>query len=313
MSKDTELKIAQLRHFILVSELGSFQAAAEHACRTQPAIWLSVRELENRLGQPLFEKGGRLRLTPFGEYCLPRIRDLLDHHDRLATELTRVASSARGQVAVAAVPSVATELLPAALQAFAAEHPEVDIRVRDDTAHHVCRLVVQRRVDFGVASLEAEDPALDFAPLFADSIGLVCHRDHPLANREEPLRWVDLADCPMIGNGTQRLLTGVAAEQVRETRMYVSNMLSLGALLATGLGVTTLPALALPRHHPELRFVALHEPLIRRTIGILTPQGRSLSPAARELRQQLCSSVSTRLADEHDATHSFTDLQETGS
>lgn len=312
MNSESELKIAQLRNFLLVSELGSFQAAAERACRTQPAVWLSIRELESRLGQPLFEKGGRLRLTPFGEYCLPRVQDLLGHHDRLATELRRVATGARGQVGVAAVPSVACELLPHALGAFAAEHPDVDIRVRDDTARHVCRLVGQRRVDFGLASLEAEDAGLDFEPLFADAIGLVCRRDHLLARRKAPLRWADLSGSRMIANGTQRLLSGAAAEQVRETHMHVSNMLSLGALLAAGLGVTTLPALALPRQHPELCFIPLCEPALDRTLGIITPRGRSPSPAARALLQQVRDCIPIRLAGYADAGHPFTDLRETG-
>lgn len=47
-----DLRIVQLRHFVWVVELQGFHAAAERAHRTQPAISLSIRDLEDKLGQP---------------------------------------------------------------------------------------------------------------------------------------------------------------------------------------------------------------------------------------------------------------------
>lgn len=89
-------------------------------------------------------------------------------------------------------------------------------------------------------------------------------------------------------------------------------MLSLGALLAAGLGVTTLPALALPRQHPELCFIPLCEPTLDRTLGIITPRGRSPSPATRALLQKVRDCIPIRLAGYADAGRQFTDLRETG-
>ncbi|MGH8744083.1 MAG: LysR family transcriptional regulator, partial [Burkholderiales bacterium] len=107
-----ELKLTQLRYVVLIAELRSFHGAARQSFRTQPALSLAVRELEQKLGQPLFEKGGRAELTPFGEHCLPLFRDLLDHHDRIAREVTLLARHEIGQVSIATVPSVASRLLP---------------------------------------------------------------------------------------------------------------------------------------------------------------------------------------------------------
>lgn len=82
-----ELKITPLRYVLAVVDQGGFHAAARQVHRTQPALSMAIRELENRLGEALFERGNQATLTPFGRYCVPRFRELLTQHDRLSGEL----------------------------------------------------------------------------------------------------------------------------------------------------------------------------------------------------------------------------------
>ncbi|ORL60147.1 LysR family transcriptional regulator [Pseudomonas putida] len=280
-----ELKIAQLRYFVLVAELKSFHAAARQAYRTQPAISLAVRELEQKLGQPLVEKGGgRVELTPFGEHCLPLFRGLLEHHDRIAREATLLARHEIGQVSIATVPSVASRLLPGPLARFVAEHPNVQVSIQDGTAENVQQLLAQGRVDFAISSLWVTDEQIDFSPILYDQVGVVCRADHPLVQVEQALHWSQLRGVAMIGNGTSRLLEGTEAECLLEhSRLFVSNMISLIAMLEEGAGISTLPYLAFPLENEKLAFLPLAEPKVERQIGMLTRKGRSLSPAAGAL------------------------------
>lgn len=284
-----ELKIAQLRYFVLVAELKSFHAAARQACRTQPAISLAVRELEQKLDQALVEKGGgRVELTPFGEHCLPLFRGLLEHHDRIAREVTLLAHHEIGQVSIATVPSVASRLLPGPLARFVAEHPNVQVSIQDATAERVQQLLAQGQVDFGISSLWAQDEQLDFAPLLHDQVGVVCRADHPLAQGGAPLHWSQLQGLAMVRNGTSRLLEGSEAEALlAHSRLFVSNMISLIAMLEQGVGISTLPYLAFPQENEKLAFLPLAAPKVERQIGLLTRKGRSLSPAAQALREFL--------------------------
>ncbi|MFJ3077217.1 MULTISPECIES: LysR family transcriptional regulator [Pseudomonas] len=284
-----ELKIAQLRYFVLVAELKSFHAAARQACRTQPAISLAVRELEQKLDQALVEKGGgRVELTPFGEHCLPLFRGLLEHHDRIAREVTLLAHHEIGQVSIATVPSVASRLLPGPLARFVAEHPNVQVSIQDATAERVQQLLAQGQVDFGISSLWAQDEQLDFAPLLHDQVGVVCRADHPLAQAGAPLHWSQLQGLAMVRNGTSRLLEGSEAEALlAHSRLFVSNMISLIAMLEQGVGISTLPYLAFPQENEKLAFLPLAAPKVERQIGLLTRKGRSLSPAAQALREFL--------------------------
>ncbi|MDD2091171.1 LysR substrate-binding domain-containing protein [Pseudomonas guariconensis] len=280
-----ELKIAQLRYFVLVAELKSFHAAARQAFRTQPAISLAVRELEQKLGQALVEKGGgRVELTPFGEHCLPLFRGLIEHHDRIAREATLLARHEIGQVSIATVPSVASRLLPGPLARFVAEHPNVQVSIQDGTAESVQQLLTKGQVDFGISSLWMEDEQIEFTPIAHDQVGVVCRADHSLVQVGQALHWSQLQGLPMIGNGTSRLLEGTdAACLLEHSRLFVSNMISLIAMLEEGVGISTLPYLAFPLENEKLAFLPLAAPKVERQIGMLTRKGRSLSPAAGAL------------------------------
>ncbi|MVV51732.1 LysR family transcriptional regulator [Pseudomonas sp. PB120] len=289
-----ELKIAQLRYFLLVAELKSFHAAARQAYRTQPAMSLAVRELEQKLGQGLIEKGGgRVELTPFGEHCLPLFRGLIEHHDRIAREVTLLVQHEIGQVSIATVPSVASRLLPGPLARFVAEHPNVQISIQDGTADSVQQLLAQGQVDFAISSMWLADEQVEFSPIINDQVGVVCRADHPLVLAKGALHWSQLQGLPMIRNGTSRLLEGTDAECLLEhSRLSISNMISLIAMLEEGVGISTLPYLAFPQENEKLAFLPLAEPKVERQIGMLTRKGRSLSPAAGALMRFLQANTS---------------------
>ncbi|MNM79069.1 HTH-type transcriptional regulator GltC [compost metagenome] len=112
---------------------------------------------------------------------------------------------------------------------------------------------------------------------------MVCHRDHPLA-REEHLGWRQLRGERLIANGTSRLLAGSEAEElVADSQFYMSNMISLLAMLEAGMGVTTLPRFAFPAESTQLCFVPLSDPLVTRDIGIVRMANRTLPVAAQAL------------------------------
>lgn len=290
----TQASLTQWRHFLWVADLKSFHAAAERAFRTQPAISLSIRQLEARLGEPLFDANRKaVRLTAFGELCLPRIRELLEFHDRTLTEIERLTRRDSGSVTLAAVPSAAARLLPGIIAGFAARYPSIELSLIDGNARDVQQRVLRRQVDFAFTSVWESDESLVFRPLATDRMGVVCRNDHALANSEAPITWDHLRGQRLIDNGTTRLLaeTPAAAVVAGSAHFFVSNMISLTAMVEAGLGATVLPQLAQPVGHPQLCFVAVEKPVIERSLGLLSLKGRSLSPAARALYNVIVDSV----------------------
>ncbi|WP_303288503.1 LysR family transcriptional regulator [Marinobacter sp. SS8-8] len=282
-----ELKIQPLRYVLAVWEEGSFHGAALKLHRSQPALSMAIRDLEERLGQPLFEKAHKGQLTPFGEYCLPRFRELIKQHDRLASELQRIAEGHQGRVTLATVPSVASRLMPEFLAAFVAEYPNININLHDENAEFVCRLVASGEVDLGISSMWVPDESLSFTFLFEDNVGVVMRRDHPLASRAS-LNWQELTEERFIANGTSRLLKHTAAASLVDNNdFFISNMISLLAMLEAGSGITTLPRLAFPVDNERLCFVPLSKPRLVRRMGIIKQAHRSLSPSAQALEKKI--------------------------
>ncbi|MFB9886209.1 LysR family transcriptional regulator [Balneatrix alpica] len=284
-----ELKVTQLRHFVWVAELKGFHAAAQKAHRTQPAISLSIRDLESKLGQELFEKhsskAAKTELTPFGQLFLPKAKELIAHHDRLAEDMALLAEHKTGHLRLASVPSIASRVLPALLLRFVATSPNLHISFYDDNSDAVMRMVENQQVDFGIAHLfhEYEHSDKSFTPIWEDRIGVVCPIQHPLAAAEE-LHWQELGQHRLIANGTSRLLEDSEAKPLLgKSQFYVSNMISLIAMLEAGFGITTLPWYAFPQDSTTLRFIPLHTPRVSRRIGIVQLRNRSLPPPAQAL------------------------------
>ncbi|MFG0465352.1 LysR substrate-binding domain-containing protein [Pseudomonas putida] len=282
-----ELKIAQLRHFVWVAELQGFHAAAEKAHRTQPAISLSIRDLEGKLGQPLFEKrnarAARPELTPFGAQFMVYARELIAHHDRVVNDMSLIAQHKSGHLRIASVPSIASRLLPDILARFIGEATDLHVSLFDDSSEAVLAMVESQQVDFGIASLWEADSDILFTPIWKDSLGVVCRDDHRLADQAQ-LGWRQLRGERLIANGTSRLLAGSEAEElVSDSQFYLSNMISLLAMLEAGMGITTLPHFAFPTGHDRLRFIPLSDPVVKRDIGIVCLANRSLPVAAQAL------------------------------
>ena len=192
-----DLKITQLRHFVWVSELKGFHAAAEKAHRTQPAISLSIRDLETKLGESLFEKRNvkttKAELTPFGIYFLPKAKELIAHHDRVAEDMRLLSEHKTGHLRIASVPSIASRVLPELLEEFMSHSSDLHVSFFDDNSAAVLKMVETQKVDFGIAHLfhEEEHSDKDFIPIWQDQIGVVCPKNHSLAQKES-LCWQEL-------------------------------------------------------------------------------------------------------------------------
>lgn len=243
--------------------------------------------MEQRLGQPLFERGNGNALTRFGQDCLPLARELVEHHDRVAGTLAGLAGNEAGTLTMASVATVATHWLPELVAAYRERYPAVALRLFDDNSEGVERMVLAGEVELGVCSPVSRDRRLAFEPLLRDAFGLVCHRGHPLAGRKS-VTWREIAGLPLVGTVAHRQLADYPqAAFMMERQVFVSNMMSLLAMLERGVGVTVLARLGVPPDSPGLVFVPLARPRIERELGITRLAGRSLSPAAARMEEML--------------------------
>lgn len=120
-----------MRSFLAVADTGSVTAAAERVGRTQSAVSMQIRRLEENLGQPLFARLPRgVALTPRGEQLMPYARRVVSLLDEAATALRE--KPLIGPVRIGIPDEYAESVLPRALAAFSERHPAVEVKVRCD-------------------------------------------------------------------------------------------------------------------------------------------------------------------------------------
>lgn len=285
--------LEELQAFVAIADKGSFKAAAEALFLSQPALSRRIDKLEHGLGERLIERSTRrLAFTNVGREFLPEARATLLLLEQAVERLSGRTGLRRGQVTVAATPTVAHQRLPAVLREFAAQFPSVQIRVIDENANLVLESVLSGEADFGLNFIGAQEPTLRFEPFADDRYVLVMPGDHRWARRRS-VAWRELAGEKMVAVSRQsgnRLLidNALSALPARPEAFYQANHVE-GALslVAAGLGLAALPAMALPQRHPSVTAVALVEPVVRRMVGLISRKDRPLQPAAQALYRML--------------------------
>jgi DNA-binding transcriptional LysR family regulator len=284
-------RIQQIRQFVITATTGSFRAAATGTFRSQAAVSAAMRDLERQVGGKLFETGRRAKLTALAQSLLPVFQDLLATHDRVAVDVRHLAQAERGAVSVAVVPFLADDWLSRMLIDFAEKHPDVRVLATDQRSHQVRALVADGSVDIGVAGMLNDDPKLSFQPIATDAFGILCAKDHPMAQAKRA-PWSALHGVRLIGSDVFELLKGTGlGEWIENPAMVVTSRTALMGSVRANAGVTVLPALTGPHDMTGFTFIPLERPQITRTVGLITRRGQTLLPAAASMYELMLHSL----------------------
>lgn len=282
-----------------MAEEGSFNGAAEKLSRTQPAITLAVKQLEEFIGLKLLDRTTRqVSTTAEGENFIPIAQRLVRDFDTAIYDLRATAERRSGHVSMAIVPSVASNLLPDIIKAFSSEYPGIHLHLDDDSSQGVQRRVERNEVDFGIASLWKPNKSLDFKPLFADKLELICHADHHLAKEPGPVRIDELEDTTFLDTGITKTLR--SRESFGDSKFDFPNITTLLAMLRANLGVSVLPSLAIPALADNLVSRPL-TPTQAREVYLITRNGWTVSPAAEAMIETIIRETPSQIK-KHDLT-----------
>lgn len=282
----------QFEILVAAAEAGSFSNAAEKLGISQPALSEAIRRIETEIGLKLFDRTTRsLSLTPDGRRVVAIAREVVRNFRGALDTIASRGSEHRGRISVAALPSIASSVLPSALRDFAVRHPAVRAAIHDVQHERTLALVTDGAADMAVTFRPASLDNLVFEEIASDAMHLVCRKDHPLAAKKH-VRWRDIgahAFIGMTGISSVRRLTDAAFINIEATsppHYEVEQIPSAVALVEAGLGVTALPALTFPMFRsPDLVMRPLTEPKLMRRIGILQLKGRTPPAAVHALAE----------------------------
>lgn len=224
-----------LRTFVAIAESRSFTDAAKRVHRTQSAVSMQIKRLEDMLQRPVFVREGRtVTLTHDGEILLGHARRILKAHQEAYAAF--VQSELQGTVSLGAVDEYAVAFLPDILARFAETHPLVHMEVVCNSTRTLLELLAENSIDFALVTHGIGDDR--GIVLFREPVVWVALETH-CAHREDP---VPLA-LFQPGCSFRQWAIESLAKQGRSYRLaYTSVSLSaIEAALRAGLAVSALP------------------------------------------------------------------------
>jgi len=289
-----------IQGFIAIAEHGSFQKAADALYITQTALTRRLQNLEELLGVKLVERTTRsVALTQLGGECLPQCRRLLSDLGAVLAEIQESGKAERGDVSIACVPTVGVQYLPRIICEYAARHPGNRIRILDHASSDVAAAVMRREAEFGINIGGPHHPDLHSVALLDDRFVMICRRDHPLA-RKQRVSWKQLEPHSLIFagevSGNRPLLEAALGGQSLALRAFYEVQRSSTAvgLVAAGVGAAVVPSLAIQKGaYPSIAVVALKDPVVSRTLVLLSRKNAHLSPAAQALYEMIREQAAT--------------------
>ena len=178
------IRMRHLRCFIEVARRGSITRAAEELNTVQPSLSRTLRELEEEIGQPLFERTGQgLVLTTASE-------TFMRHVGVGMAQIARGVHQVRGQgdagaVTIGMLPNVTRTLMPRAVARFKASAPETDVRTINSTVPDLIERLRSGEIDFVIGRLPSLEnmKGVSFEHLYSESLIFVTRPGHALAGQ----------------------------------------------------------------------------------------------------------------------------------
>jgi DNA-binding transcriptional LysR family regulator len=281
------MEIRQLEHFVAAAEEGHFTRAADRSNIVQSGLSASIRSLEQELGTRLFDRTTRrVELTESGRALLPEARRVLGAAGAAQEAVAGVEGLRRGTLTIGILQSMPSVRLPALLARFHADHPGVDIRLRQAGTRRMLEEVREGRLELAFAALPASSaPGLFARDLVSEAMMLACAKTHPLAKRDS-IALSALGDesfvdfYPDWGIRIEADAAFAAAGVDRHLAFEVNDLSTLIDLVANDLGVAILPRSLAPLRTP-LRFVRLRGKPPNWTLTLVAPEHLELSAAGR--------------------------------
>ena len=241
--------LVTLNLVLAIAECRSITRAAEREHLALAAASKRLKDLETRLGVPLFERRPRgVEPTEAGRALARHVRGLNASLHALESEVIEFSRGIKGHLRIAANAAAIAECLPADLAAFSREHPHIRISLEDLTSAEVQSAVAEGRADVGVIAPPLADARLRAWPYRDGALAVVLPRGHALAATGAALAFDALLDYDIvglhIGASVHELMLQRALERGRtlNARLQVRGFDAIAQLVDAGLGVALLPA-----------------------------------------------------------------------
>lgn len=289
-----QVNLKSLQVFLAVAEAGSFRKAADRVHRSQSAVSMQIKLLEEQLGVSLFHRTTRnVQLTAEGALLLGAARRARAELDAGLDRIRDAIDMQTGRLSLGCVPSVSASVLPNVLSVYQREYPGIVINLRELPAEELVQAVTRQDVEFGIGPAIPWASDVSFEQLATDPIFALLPANSPAA-AQPSITLEELARYPILMYAKAASLRGMIEKELStrnlkfDVRCEILHASTLVAFASAGLGVAILPKVTIPgRLARGLRGSPIVEPTLERSLGVLKRRGQSLSPAGQRLADMI--------------------------
>ena len=282
------LTIRQLRVFEAVATHLSFTKAAEELYLSQPAVSMQIKQLEENVGLPLFEKlGKKIHLTEAGKELHHYGRTIFKQLEEMEEVLESMKGLSRGRLDIA-VASTVNYFAPRALGAFSRHYPGVKLTLEVTNRENLMRMLDQNVKDLVLMGKPPSDIDLEAEPFMENPLVVIAPPNHPLA-QEKNISLKRIAQETFLmrepGSGTRqamvRFFKSKNIEIKKGMEMTRNEAIKQAVRAGLGLGVVSVHTIELEIESKRLVILDVEDFPIQRKWFIVHRSGKRLSPSAK--------------------------------
>ena len=247
------LELRHLKYFITVAEELHFGKAAARLNIAQPPLSQQIRQLEEEIGVPLFQRSKRkVELTKEGEVFLEKAYQILKNVEEAVETVKMVNRGEAGQIVIGFIASAAYDLLPVILEHYRKQYPNIHIDLQQLTTREQLKALQKGLIDIGILChpFNIQNDSIQVEVIRQERMVLALPKDHPLAAKTSLIQLEDLANDPFILTGRKANQThydavmnccyhaGFHPKVVQETQELPTVL----SLVSSGMGVAIVPA-----------------------------------------------------------------------
>lgn len=243
------MTLQELRYLVALADHGHFGRAAEASFVTQSTLSTQIKKLEDFLGVTLFDRSlKRVTPTPIGREIVQAARSVVEEADRIRELAKHAQDPMTRTIHLGVIPTLGPYYLPHALTLVHRKHPGLRLLLREEMTSQILEHLADGKLDAGLLALPVTDDSLRIEPLFHEPFYAALPAGHELAERRqlkvadimgEKLLLLDEGHCLR-----EQALDVCGARQDQREEVRATSLETLRQMVAMGLGLTLLPALA---------------------------------------------------------------------
>jgi DNA-binding transcriptional LysR family regulator len=288
------MDLAQLHVFLVVAKEHSFSRAAQKLFRTQPAVSIAIRKLEESVGQPLLVRGARqVKLTDAGELLRDYAERLLNLRDEIQKGMEDLGNLGRGELRLGVNESSIHALLPA-LARYRKLYPGVKLVMHRTLSRDIPQEVLNYRLDLGAVSYVPQDAKLEALEILRDELTFVVPPKHRLAGRRS-VDIKELGEETFVAHNVDSPYRSHVIQLFEKYRtplrrnVEMPTIESIKRFVQMGMGVAIVPRMCV-RWEVERKLLAevrIRQMKLPRSLYLVSRRGAKLSHAAEGLMRLL--------------------------